>query len=132
MLGQPRCSANRLAFEPQGTRLITLNDACSWSESEEMLPAGFILWRARALEDGELAYVTGYVGGGSLYSDDGNPLEVHWLSTRDGRTFEPVAGDDAVVLRGGASETDFAWLDDGSVVEAGFEKHQPPSSGSRP
>jgi hypothetical protein len=107
---------NELAFEPQGTRVMTLQSDCSWSEPERVLPPGFILWRARPLDDGSAAYVSGYVGGGSLYSGSEDPLQVHWLRTEDARAFEPASGDSAVVLQDGSSEMDFAWRGDGGVV----------------
>ncbi|HKY41404.1 MAG TPA: hypothetical protein VJN18_35970 [Polyangiaceae bacterium] len=116
-----------LAFEPLGTRVTTLADDCSWSEPEQVLPRGFILWRARPLPEGGRALVSGYVGGEDIYSGSGEPLDVYLLETQDARHFEPAAGADGVVLHGGSSETDFAWLADGDLLavarnEAGDEQ----------
>jgi hypothetical protein len=108
---------NPAAFEPGETRhSIYLGDG-QWSEHENFYGEGFIPWRARVIEG--RAYLIIYRGGENIYEADGEPVEVHWLTTDDGVSWRPVAGDDPVVLRGGTSETDFALLDDGSVVAVG-------------
>jgi hypothetical protein len=106
---------NPLAFEPQGTLVTTLSPERGWSEPEEVLPPGFILWRARNLKGSGMAYVSGYVGGDELYAEGTGSLEVYLLETADARRFEPVSGD-GVVLSGGSSETDFALLESGDLV----------------
>jgi hypothetical protein len=110
--------SNLLAFEPQGTRVSEQLGGCQWTAPEaiEPVPApDFIPWRGRVV-DGE-AQLIGYTGGAQIYDVTGQAaLDVHWLRTSDGRSFEPVVGNDGVVLHGGSSETDLALLDDGGLV----------------
>lgn len=118
-----------LDFEPQGMRVSTFHRTGEWSEPLDVFlaefPEGdFLSWRIREL--GGVLYATGYTGGGNIYDLGGDPLKVHWLKSEDGVSWGPAAGDDTVVQTGGGSETDFAFLDDGSLVavtrnEAGDE-----------
>ncbi len=115
---------NPMDFEPQGTRVTTWEGSGSWTEPEEIFERDFIVWRIRELH--ERLYLTGYTGGGNIYDFDGEPLEVHWLASDDGESWEPVVPDKHIFQTGGGSETDFAFLEDGSVVavtrnEAGDE-----------
>ncbi|NMB77446.1 MAG: hypothetical protein GYA21_20230 [Myxococcales bacterium] len=103
-----------LAFEPQGMMVSEYLAPGRFSEPEWFYQSGFIPWRAR-VESG-VPYLLSYVGGENIYEVNGKPIEVHWLKTSDGRTFEPVIPAQPVVLRGGGSETDFVFLDDGSLV----------------
>lgn len=103
-----------LAFEPQGARVSERLGPGHWTEPEPIFADGFIPWRGRVV--GGRSTVIGYVGGENIYEPTGEPLEVSWLATDDGRTFEPVVPGHAVVLVGGTSETDFAIRDDGSLV----------------
>jgi len=112
-----RLSPITLTFKPEAMMLSQQLDGCVWSEPEEIDPvgeAGFIPWRAREI-DGE-GFVIGYVGGEEIYDVGSSAIDVHWLRTSDGRTFEPAVGDDSVVLSGGVSETDYAYRIDGSLV----------------
>ncbi len=118
-----------LDFEPQGMRVSTYVQTGTWTEPVEayldLFPEGdFLAWRIKEV-DGAL-YTTGYTGGGNIYDLDADPLDVHWLRSDDGETWGPAAGSDTVVQVGGGSETDWALLDDGSLVavtrnEAGDE-----------
>jgi hypothetical protein len=115
---------NILAFEPQGARVSERRGPGRWTAPEAIFEPGFIPWRARNI-DGR-GHLIGYVGGENIYENDREGLAVHWLVTDDGRSFAPAVGGQPVVLRGGSSETDFALLDDGSLVavsrnEAGDE-----------
>jgi len=103
-----------VAFEPEGARVIERRGDGDWSSPEEIFEPTFIPWRARNV--GGVGYLIGYTGGENIYQGGAPTLDVYWLKTRDGRHFEPVAPGSPVVLRSGASETDFAFLDDGSVV----------------
>jgi hypothetical protein len=103
-----------LAFDPQGAWMTEYLGPGEWSAPEPILDAGFIPWRAKS-RDG-VAYLSTYVGGSNIYEgSEQEGLEVHWLTTEDGRTFEPV-GDEPVVLLGGTSETAFELAADGAVV----------------
>jgi hypothetical protein len=106
--------SNPLAFEPQGFRVIERGAGGSWSSPEAVYLPGFIPWRAR-VEAGQ-PYLVVYVGGENLYNGERGDVEVHLLTTDDGQSFRPAAGDAPVVQVGGGSETDFVLLDDGSLI----------------
>ena len=106
-----------LNFEPKGSRRATYQSPGEWSQPTEVFEPGFIPWRIKWL-DGTL-YVTGYTGGANVYDPDGGDIEVYWLTTTDGVQFEPAVKNAPVVLKGGASETDFVFLEDGSLVAVG-------------
>lgn len=115
-----------LAFQPQGAMVTEYHAPESWDAPTKLDLSDLIVWRARAI-DGK-GYLMAYDGGENLYQFDGNPIRVHFLETTDGRTLAPVAPDAPVALSGGASETDFAFLADGSLVtvsrnEAGDATH---------
>ena len=114
-----------LAFEPQGT-MVTVRDAEGhWSEPEWLFDDTFIPWRARVV-NGEPQMI-GYTGGEDIYNADGMPeIEVRWLRSDDGLSWDAVVPGQPVVETGGGSETDYVILDDGAVVavtrnEAGDE-----------
>lgn len=115
---------NPFAFEPQGMMVTEYHGQDDWDEPEWLYEEGFIPWRAK-VEDGK-AYLIGYVGGENIYEVDGEPIRLHFLTTEDGRTLEPVVPGQPVVLEGGGSEADFTFLEDGSLIavqrnEAGDE-----------
>ncbi|AUX43713.1 uncharacterized protein SOCE26_051660 [Sorangium cellulosum] len=112
-------------FEPQGTMFAVREAPGRFSEpvwwTEE---PGFIPWRLKVIDG--VAYMIGYAGGENIYEVDGEPIQVKWLKSRDGLAWEPVVPGQPTVQRGGGSETDFVFQDDGSVVavtrnEAGDE-----------
>lgn len=105
-----------LAFEPGGTQRVEYLGPGEWTAPVDAFGADFIPWRVQV--HNEVAYLIGYGGGAGVYTPEGDPLEVEWLRSTDGETWAPV-GEDAVVLTGGVSETDFALLDDGAVVAVG-------------
>jgi hypothetical protein len=112
-----------LDFEPQGFRM-TERAAGGWTAPVDVYLPGFIPWRTKVVNG--TPYMIAYLGGESIYDDDPEPVEVHWLTTGDGLAWRPVVEGQAAVLRGGASETDFVILDGGAVVavarnEAGDE-----------
>jgi hypothetical protein len=103
-----------LAFEPQGTRVSALG-AAGWSEPEWVFQDGFIPWRARVHEGVPL--VMGYTGGDEIYSGEDLPqLQVKWLQTPDGRTFDAATPQGEVMHTGGCSETDWAFTPEGEVI----------------
>lgn len=109
-----------LAFEPGGTRVSTWHGPGDWTEPEpafEGALADFIPWRIQ--RHGDEAWLIGYAGGGGVYTPDAEPIEVHWLKSTDGRTWQPIVAGQPVVLRGGVSETDFARLADGTTIAVG-------------
>ncbi len=103
-----------LAFEPGGSRVVEYHGPGAWTEPVDAFTDDFIPWRMR-VRDG-VAYVTGYTGGGEVYTPGADPIRVHWLQSVDGETWEPVVPGRPVVLEGGGSETDLAFLPDGAVV----------------
>jgi len=105
---------NFLAFEPQGARVIERLGEAEWSAPDPIFDPSFIPWRARNI--GGTGYLIGYTGGENIYQGTEPTVDVYFLKTHDGRSFSPVVPGRPVVLTGGGSETDFAFLDDGSLV----------------
>ncbi len=101
-------------FEPQGAMVTERLGPGQWTEPEWVYEEGFIPWRARVIDG--TAHLIGYVGGEDIYDFQAGTEYVHWLTTEDGTSFDPVVPGQPVVLEGGASETDFAFLDDGTLV----------------
>ncbi len=106
--------ASATDFEPQGVMVTERLGPGAWSEPEWVLEPGFIAWRVRVVA-GE-AQLVGYVGGESIYDFSEGSIAVHWLRSQDGRAWEPVVPGRPVVLEGGCSETDVAWVADGGLV----------------
>jgi hypothetical protein len=105
---------NPLTFQPEGSRVIERIADQDWSAPERIFEPGFIGWRARTV--GQKHYMIGYTGGENIYQGTSATVSLYWLETQDGRHFEPVVPGKPIVQQGGGSETDFAFLDDGSVV----------------
>lgn len=105
---------NPLDFQPQGMMVTEYRGPGDWSEPEFFYEEGFIPWRAKVIDD--VPYLLTYVGGENIYDVDPEPMEVHWLTTADGYEWEPVVPGQPVVITGGSSETDFVFLDDGSLM----------------
>lgn len=113
-----------LTFVPERTVVSEWLGTERWTPVEDIFEPGFIPWRARTVDG--VGHVIGYVGGESIYENEQGGVRVHWLTTTDGRTFAPYVPGQPVVLEGGSSETDLAFLDDGGIVavsrnEAGDE-----------
>jgi len=108
-----RLGNNPFAFEPRGISVTSRGPDGAWSALEAVGPPGFIAWRVRLLDGRPL--MIGYSGGGSLYEFRGDPLQVLVLTTHDGRRWAPAWGPTGVVLRGGGSETDFAFDGGGAL-----------------
>ena len=108
-----------LAFQPQGSRRAVWLGPGRFGPAEEAFGGDLLPWRIKTLvgPDGATRlHAMGYTGGADIYENDGDLIEVHWLSSVDGVTFGPAHGDDAIVLRGGASETDVVYEEDGGVT----------------
>jgi len=101
-------------FEPKGMMVTERLGHGRFTEPEWFYQEEFIPWRAKVVDG--VPYLLAYNGGGNIYSGEGAVLEVHWLTTANGRDFVPVVPDQPVVLKGGTSETDFVKLDDGTIV----------------
>jgi hypothetical protein len=106
--------ANPLNFEPGGMMLTEYLGPGDWSEPESFYGEGFIPWRTKIVDG--VPYMIAYVGGESIYSVDPEPIEVHFLTTANGREWTPVVPGQPAVLIGGSSETDFVIQDDGSLI----------------
>ncbi|MCZ7582789.1 MAG: hypothetical protein M5R36_05330 [Deltaproteobacteria bacterium] len=104
---------NPFDFEPQGMMVSEYLAPGVWSEPELFYGQGFIPWRTKTIDG--VPYMLAYIGGGAIYSLKPEPIRVHWLTTGDGRSWIPVVPGQAEVLSGGVSETDFVFLDDGSL-----------------
>jgi len=101
-------------FEPMGMMAMRRTGPGAWTDPVSSYEPGFIPWRAKVVDG--TPYLIGYIGGENIYEVNGEPIEVHWLTTTDGFTWEPAVPGQPVVHSGGASETDFVLLDDGSLV----------------
>lgn len=106
--------SNPVKFEPRGVMITEFIDRGRWTEPVWIYEPGFIAWRTKILNG--KPYILGYVGGENIYQNDREAVNVHWLTTSDGYNLEPVVEGQPVVLSGGNSETDFVFLDDGSLV----------------
>jgi hypothetical protein len=105
---------NPLDFEPGNMQASERLGEGDWTSPVEIYKPGFIPWRTKTVDG--VPYMLTYIGGENIYDFPQEPIFVHWLTTRDGFTWEPVVPGRPVVLEGGGSETDFVFLDDGSVV----------------
>ena len=100
-----------LAFEPQQVLGIT-REAAGWSEPREVLPAGFVPWRAKV--HGGRAYMSAYLGTG-LYTTEARPGEVRLFVSDDGWAWAPIS-EDPQLTAVGATETAFSFTADGDLV----------------
>lgn len=105
---------NPLNFEPQGMMAAAYLGPGQWTEPVWFYEEGFIPWRTKVLDG--TPYLLTYVGGEGIYDINPPPIEVHWLTTTDGFAWEPVVPGQPAVLEGGGSETDFAFLEDGTLI----------------
>lgn len=108
-----RLGTNPLSFDPQGMSVTERSADGTWSPLEPFYQPGFIGWRARVSHG--VPYLLAYVGGEHEYRFDNLPLDVHFLTTTDGRTFTGVNPANPVVSHGGGSEADFAQNDAGDL-----------------
>ncbi len=111
-----RLGTNRLSFEPMGTSVAEKQPDGTWTELEPLGEYGtgsFIVWRSK-IERGT-PYMIVYEGGENTYEVDGEPIDVHFLTTADGRSSTPVDPARPVVLSGGSGETAFTLGDDGTL-----------------
>lgn len=105
---------NPVDFEPGEMRASQRTGPTDWTEPEAIYKPGFIPWRTKTVDG--VPYMLTYVGGENIYDFTRDPIYVHWLTTEDGFTWEPVIPGQPIVLTGGSSETDFVFLNDGSLV----------------
>lgn len=112
-----RLGTDRLDFEPGGAVMVAYTGPGDWSEPLEAFSDGFIPWRIQ--HRGGEAWLIGYTGGEDIYSTRESELAVSLWRSRDGIAWLPAVGDDGVVLRGGVSETGFAFTADGGLVAVG-------------
>ena len=105
---------NPLGFDPKGIMVTEYLAPGQWSPPVQIYVPGFLAWRTKVINGAP--YMLGYLGGAGEYDFQGNPIEVHWLTTPDGYHWGPVVPLQPVVLTGGTSETDVVFRDDGSLV----------------
>lgn len=105
---------NPLDFSPGGTMVSERLGQHQWTAAEPVYLDGFMPWRTKVVDGAP--YLLGYIGGESIYNANPDPIMVHWLTTQDGRQWYPVIPDQPVVLTGGVSETDFVFLEDGTLI----------------
>jgi hypothetical protein len=105
---------NQLDFEPKGIQVTERLGPADWTTPVPIYFPGFMGWRTKVV--GGVPYMLGYIGGADIYDFGEAAIEVHWLTTGDGYHWGPVVPLQPVVLTGGNSETDFVFLDDGTLV----------------
>ena len=103
-----------LHFEPDKMMGLARQGDGSWSRPRDVYRPGFIPWRTKVL--GGRPYMASYGDGRHIYSRDGVPLEVHWLTSDDGWNWVPAIAGHAMVLKGGGSETDFVDTAAGDIL----------------
>lgn len=123
--------ADRFDFTPKGTRVTRWLGPGLFGPLEDIFEPGFLVWRIKPMTrpgeaPGEWVYAFGYDGGENIYDPGGEAITVRWLRSRDGLVWEAAVAGGEVVLTGGASETDAAFLPDGRLIavarnEAGDE-----------
>ena len=103
-----RLGRDPLAFEPGQTRMVEYRSPERWTDAQNAFDAGFIPWRFKVRDD--VAYMTGYTGGASIYSRGPSELAVVLLRSNDGVNWTAAHPDGRLILSGGVSETAFAQL----------------------
>ena len=104
-------------FEPGGGLVVTRAADGTWTEPTSIFGEDdtFIPWRTR-WHDGR-AMMVGYEGGGDVYEFDELPaIEISWLGSDDGETWDDWVPGSGPVQVGGGSETDLAFTPDGAVI----------------
>ena len=123
-----------LRFEPDKMMGLARRNDGSWTEIRDVYRPGFIPWRTKVLEG--RPYMATYGDGRHIYTRDGQPIEVHWLTTDDGWQWRPAVPGQAAVLKGGGSEADFVDAPGGGILavvrnEAGEPSGDGPHWGSK-
>lgn len=108
--------ANPVAFEPGGTMVTRRLGPGRWTTPRRILFDDFIPWGVKLYRG--TPYMLGYTGGGGTFTPDPPPKDVYWLTTSDGFRWRAVVPGHAVVYRGGCAETDFDFLENGTLVTA--------------
>lgn len=109
-----RLGTSSLGFDPQGMSYAERRADGTWTPLvDDFYPGRFIAWRTRT-ERGR-PYMLAYKDGQNIYLFNGQPMDVHFLTTDDGRTWRGVNPAMPVVYRGGGSETDMVLGDDGTL-----------------
>lgn len=103
---------NPVKFEP-GQIHVICNSSGAWSEPVPISESGYVVWRARTLSNRAILSV--YRGGEEIYTTRPSPTTVELWESRDGFNWAPLEGECHPVHTGG-TETDFALLEDGSLL----------------
>ena len=105
------------AFEPERAEVVVRDSAGTWSSPAPAFGPRFIPWRARVMAG--RPHLVGYSEGQRVYDLSGGSMPVEIYTSDTGLDWDPVRAQGPVVLEGGVSELDFAYLPDGSVVAVG-------------
>ncbi|MEM3087191.1 MAG: hypothetical protein QXT68_08675 [Halobacteria archaeon] len=126
-----RGGVNPVAFEPGPTLVARRLGPGRWSEPAPLFPEeGWVAWRIKA-ENGT-PYMLRYRGEHYNFSGGAKPLEVEFLTSRDGRNWTPVDPARPVVYSGGGSEADFGFDRSGDLLATiRIEDSDPGGMGAR-
>jgi hypothetical protein len=102
------------SFEPHGMMGVERAPDGRWGAPRPVYLPGYIPWRTKVA--GGRPYMLAYGDGRHIYTRDGRPVQVHWLTTDDGWRWRAAVPGHPVVLEGGGSEADFELLPGGGVV----------------
>jgi len=110
--------SNPSEFVPGEAFFVERFGPANWGEPSGFQQDGFIPWRTKVVDGAP--YMLGYVGGESIYElgsdEEPDPIDVYFLTSTDGLAWGGVSAFNPVVHEGGGSETDFALLEDGSLI----------------
>ncbi len=105
---------NPFAFEPGGVQGMERRADGTWTDPVPVSPGDAVVWRTKTVDG--VPYMVRYRGGEDSYTVDREPaIAVELLTTTDGYDWTPVDPARPVVRTGGASESDFAFDDDGRL-----------------
>jgi hypothetical protein len=102
------------AFEPDKMMGMARRRDGGWTAPRDIYRPGFIPWRTKVVSG--RPFMVSYGDGRHIYTRDGVPIEVHWLTSPDGWDWRPAIPGQAAVLRGGGSEADFVDAPAGGIL----------------
>lgn len=101
------------AFEPGQMYRTERVAQGEWTEPVQTFEPDFIPWRIKIF-DGKPIMI-GYTGGAQIYDFSGKPLHIYLLTTENGVDWVPLNPQRPIVQKGGGSETDIEFDDEGNL-----------------